>query len=159
MRKILKSIQDKITPYHSVQEKLLSIRSEKIVFTNGCFDILHVGHVSYLARAAELGDLLWIGLNSDSSVQELKGKNRPIQKEMDRALILASLQFVDLVTIFEQNTPIELIQLIQPNIHVKGGDYIAENLPEYKTVVSFGGRVEILSFVAGHSTTSILNRF
>lgn len=132
--------------------------NHKVVFTNGCFDILHAGHVTYLNEAKSLGDKLIIGLNSDQSVQILKGKSRPIIKEEHRAMLLEALEIVDMVVIFEESTPIELITYLKPDIHVKGGDYKAEKLPEYPIVKSYGGDIVILSFVDGCSTTDIINK-
>lgn len=148
----------KLIPRKAISEKKKEIGTKTIVFTNGCFDILHPGHVVYLQNARELGDFLWIGLNSDLSVKRLKGESRPINNEEHRSILLASLGFVDAVTIFEEDTPITLIEEICPHIHVKGGDYKKEDLLEYETVVRNGGRVEILSFLEGHSTTSIIQK-
>lgn len=130
----------------------------KIVFTNGCFDLLHRGHVEYLSRAKSLGDILVVGLNSDSSVQKLKGPSRPLQNQSDRAYILAGLRSVDFVTVFFEETPVRTISLIRPDIHAKGGDYKADQLPEAETVKSYGGSIEIIPFVPGKSTTSIVER-
>ena len=111
-----------------------------------------------MAQSRELGNFLWIGLNSDSSVKKIKGIDRPINSELDRAFLLGALFFVDAITIFSEDTPIELLKLVKPDIHVKGGDYIAENLIEYPIVKSFGGEVKILQFVEGKSSTNIINR-
>ena len=129
-----------------------------LVFTNGCFDILHIGHVQYLQEAKSLGDLLIVGLNSDSSVQKIKGDKRPIQTQSDRYLILKALSCVDEVICFDEETPVRLIEHIQPDIHVKGGDYTAADLPETPVVEAYGGRVKILSFLEGRSTSDILKR-
>lgn len=155
---ILQKIQEKIVSIEQIQNFKNKIKDKPIVFTNGCFDILHIGHLTYLSQARELGNFLWIGINSDLSVKELKGKDRPINSELDRSILLASLSFVDAVTIFPDSTPISLLEKIQPDIHVKGGDYIAENMPEYKTVIDYGGVVKILPFVAGKSSTNIINK-
>ncbi len=133
-------------------------RGSTIVFTNGCFDLLHRGHISYLSRARDLGDLLVVGLNSDSSVKQIKGPSRPINGEEERAIILASLFFVDYVTLFSEDTPVETLKIIRPTIHTKGGDYRVEDLPETPVVVEGGGRVEILPFVEGFSTTGLIKR-
>jgi rfaE bifunctional protein nucleotidyltransferase chain/domain len=130
-------------------------KGKKLVFTNGCFDLLHPGHIDYLCRARDLGDLLVIGLNTDDSVRRLKGPSRPILDEVSRGLILASLSFVDAVILFDEDTPIELIRTVQPDILVKGGDYKAENVVGYDLVTGQGGQVIILPFVEGFSTTSI----
>lgn len=155
---ILEEIQNKIIPISKILQIKDKFANKKIVFTNGCFDIIHTGHLTYLSQAKELGDFFWIGVNSDLSVKRLKGESRPINSELDRALLLACLAFVDAVSIFPDDTPIPLLELIQPNIHVKGGDYIAENMPEYKTVKAYGGEVKILPFVAGKSSTNIINK-
>lgn len=128
-----------------------------IVFTNGCFDLLHVGHVRYLQEAKELGDLLIVGLNSDKSVSRLKGKNRPLIPEAERAEILAALECVDFVTIFDEDTPGKLILLIKPDWVVKGGDYKPGELPEAKLVEQFGGKIKTLSFVPNHSTSNLID--
>jgi len=126
-----------------------------VVFTNGCFDLLHYGHVHYLAEAAGLGDRLLVGLNSDASVRRLKGAHRPIQDENSRALVLAGLAAVDGVILFEQDTPETLIRTLSPNILVKGGDYRPEEIAGAEWVVRRGGEVRILSFVDGYSTSRI----
>lgn len=130
----------------------------KVVFTNGCFDILHVGHVRYLQEARSLGDLLIVGINSDASVKKLKGESRPVQNESDRAEILAGLACVDYVVIFEQETPLTLIQEIQPDILVKGGDWPVEKIVGSKEVLARGGEVRSLKFYPGRSTSSVLER-
>lgn len=130
----------------------------RIVFTNGCFDILHAGHVSYLNRAQALGDILIIGVNSDISISRLKGANRPINPLSDRIQVLAALGCVDLLIAFDEDTPIHLIELIQPDVYVKGGDYTRETLPETAVVEQLGGVIEILPFVENRSTTSIIQR-
>ncbi len=130
----------------------------RIVFTNGCFDILHAGHVSYLNRARALGDVLIIGVNSDTSVSRLKGSTRPINPLLDRIQVLAALSCVDRLISFEDDTPIDLIRLIRPDIYVKGGDYTKQTLPEAIVVEELGGIVEILPFVENRSTTSLINR-
>jgi D-beta-D-heptose 7-phosphate kinase/D-beta-D-heptose 1-phosphate adenosyltransferase len=133
-------------------------RGERIVFTNGCFDILHVGHARSLQRARALGDCLVVGVNSDESTRRLKGPQRPIVPEADRAELLAALRCVDLVTIFEETTPEVLLELVRPAIHVKGGDYTPENLPEADLVRRLGGEVVIVPLEAGRSTTDIVKR-
>jgi rfaE bifunctional protein nucleotidyltransferase chain/domain len=135
---------------------LWKFKDKKIVFTNGCFDILHRGHVTYLAEASELGDFLVVGLNSDASVKKLnKGGNRPIQDQDSRALILASLEGVSAVIIFDEDTPAELIKFVQPDVLVKGGDWKPEQIAGYDTVKAKGGEVKIIDFVPGFSTTAI----
>lgn len=133
--------------------------NKKIVFTNGCFDILHKGHVEYLSKARDLGDKLIIGLNTDNSVkQQGKAPNRPINNEEARAILLSALECVDAVIYFEEQTPLILIKLIMPNVLVKGSDYTPENIVGYKEVTENGGIVKTIDFVQGFSTTSILNK-
>ncbi len=142
-------------------DRLLSLwrfKKEKIVFTNGCFDVLHRGHVEYLAQAANLGSRLVVGLNSDASVKRLKGEDRPINDEEARAVVLAALKFVDLVVFFGQDTPFELIQQVQPDVLVKGGDYKVEDIVGYDIVTQKGGEVITIDFVDGFSSTSIINK-
>jgi rfaE bifunctional protein nucleotidyltransferase chain/domain len=131
---------------------------KKIVFTNGCFDILHKGHVTYLQEARRLGDLLVVGLNSDASVKRLKGSERPINNELDRAYVLSSLRCVDFVEIFTEDTPLNLIKNIMPNILVKGGDWQIDQIVGAKEVLESGGEVLSLQFVDGYSTTSIIKK-
>lgn len=153
--KIFQKIQEKIISVEKLPEKN---RSGKMVFTNGCFDIIHLGHVQYLSKASELGDYLVVGLNSDLSVRKLKGKNRPVQDERSRASILASFFFVDYIIIFNEETPYEIIKHLQPDVLVKGGDYKASEIVGYDLVTSGGGEVRIIDFVEGFSSTSILNK-
>ena len=131
---------------------------KKLVFTNGCFDILHSGHVLYLHEARQLGDVLILGLNSDASVRRLKGKGRPAHTWEDRAKVLAGLASVDFILYFEEDTPKESILTLRPHIHCKGGDYKAEDLPETPLVRELGGEVQVLPFVAGASTTSLIEK-
>ena len=131
---------------------------KKIVFTNGCFDLLHVGHIRYLAQAKRLGDFLIIGLNSDSSVKELKGEDRPINSFEDRATLLLAIKSVDSVVMFEEQTPENLIKDIVPDILVKGGDYNIEDIVGYQTVMQNGGQVKTLSFYDGYSSTNYINK-
>ena len=135
--------------------KLWNDSNEKIVFTNGCFDIIHQGHIDYLAKAADLGTKLIIGVNTDASVSKLKGKHRPIQDEKSRLLILASFEFTDAVILFDEETPYELIKMIQPDVLVKGSDYKAENIVGYDIVTAKGGEVKTLDFLDGFSTSAI----
>ena len=132
--------------------------NKKIVFTNGCFDILHRGHADYLAKAASLGDLLTIGLNTDKSVRKLKGNSRPINDEYSRAFILASLMFVNSVILFDEDTPLNLINFIQPDILVKGSDYKKEDIVGADIVEKKGGSIVTIDFVEGFSTTSIIEK-
>ena len=136
----------------------LKRRRSKIVFTNGCFDILHVGHVDYLDRAKRLGDVLVIGLNSDASVRVIKGKFRPINREADRAKVLSALSFVDYVTIFSDPTPEKLIRAIKPDVLAKGADWKTDEIVGGDFVRSYGGRVARIPFVKGYSTTSVIRK-
>ena len=136
----------------------IKAEKKKIVFTNGCFDLLHVGHIRYLAQAKKLGDFLIIGLNSDSSVKELKGKDRPINSFDDRATLLSAIESVDVVIMFEEQTPENLIKDIVPDILVKGGDYNIEDIVGYQTVMQNGGQVKTLSFYDGYSSTNYINK-
>lgn len=151
-------IIDKIcTSTQQLNDKLLKWRErgESLVFTNGCFDILHRGHTDYLAKAADLGTKLIVGLNTDSSVRKLKGAVRPIQDEQSRLFILASLACVDAVILFDEDTPYELIKLVQPDVLVKGSDYTPENIVGYDVVTDKGGKVVTIDFLPGYSTTAI----
>lgn len=135
------------------------IAGKRVIFTNGCFDILHRGHIEYLSEAAELGDVLVIGLNADASVRKLKGESRPAVDEQSRSLTLAAFEFVDYVVVFSDDTPVGLMKDLQPDIWVKGGDYKnIEELPEYDLMMKIGGEVKILPFVEGFSTTDIYNK-
>ncbi len=134
----------------------LKAARKKIVTTNGCFDILHVGHVDILNQAKALGDVLIVGLNSDQSVRRIKGESRPIMPQEDRALILANLVPVDFVTIFDEETPVEFLHVAKPDIHVKGQDYAANGLAETPVIESLGGIVKLLPLVKGNSTTGLL---
>ena len=129
-----------------------------IVTTNGCFDILHVGHVRYLKSSKALGDVLVVCLNSDNSVKRLKGSGRPLNTQDDRAEVLAALESVDYVVIFDEDTPVNHLANIKPDIHTKGGDYDINSLPEAKVIMENGGRVEFISFVEGKSTTKIIEK-
>ncbi len=158
---ILPFIENKIINNCPELDPALSLwrfKNEKIVFTNGCFDIVHRGHVEYLIKAAALGTKLIIGLNSDTSVKKLKSVNRPINDEQSRALLLASFIFVDKVILFETDTPIDLIRHIQPDILVKGGDYKPENIIGYDIVKAKGGDVVAIDFIDGFSSTAILDK-
>jgi len=142
----------------SLRELLDRNQGKRIVFTNGCFDILHRGHVAYLNEARRLGDLLIMGLNSDASVKRLKGPTRPVNQENDRKFVLENLRCVDAVEIFEEDTPLELIKTIKPTILVKGGDWKVDQIVGGREVLSWGGEVLSLKFVDGYSTTAIINR-
>jgi D-glycero-beta-D-manno-heptose 1-phosphate adenylyltransferase len=134
-------------------------KDEKIVFTNGCFDILHQGHIDYLSKAADLGTKLIVGVNTDSSVRRLgKGKSRPIQDEQSRALIIAALGCVSAVVIFDEDTPYELIKIVQPHILVKGSDYTIDQVAGADIVINNGGRVALIDYLPGYSTSAIEKR-
>ena len=156
----LTTIKNKLLSREALETKLAEWRSagETIVFTNGCFDILHRGHVEYLAQAADLGDKLIVGLNTDASVKRLKGESRPINDEKSRALLLSALQFVDVVVFFDEDTPYELIKQVQPDILVKGNDYKPEEIVGYDIVTAKSGKVLTINLVEGFSTTNIIKR-
>lgn len=137
---------------------LWRFQQKRIVFTNGCFDILHLGHVDYLAKASDLGDILVIGLNTDTSVSRIKGPDRPVNDEQARARLLAALQFVDAVVLFDEATPYELIKKVQPDVLVKGKDYKAEEVVGYDIVTAKGGHVETIDLVEGYSTTALIDK-
>jgi rfaE bifunctional protein nucleotidyltransferase chain/domain len=150
---------NRILKWDQIESHLTSYRrDQKIVFTNGCFDLLHVGHIRYLEEAKKLGNLLFVGINSDQSVKKLKGPSRPIQSEQDRAEILSSLRCVDFVSIFDEETPLNLIKIVKPNLLVKGGDWKIEQIVGSDFVQSYGGQVFSLSFVNGKSTTSLIEK-
>ena len=138
--------------------EILRKGGRKIVFTNGCFDILHAGHVTYLEAAKAQGDVLVLGLNSDASVRRLKGSERPINNELDRAKVVGALQAVDYVVLFGEQTAEAVIAEVKPDIYVKGGDYTLDTLPEAKIVQSYGGKVVFIDMVEGRSTTNIINK-
>lgn len=143
-----------------LKETLDKLRSEgkTIVTTNGCFDILHAGHVRYLNKAKTFGDVLVVALNSDKSVRAIKGEGRPVNNELNRAEVLCGLRSVDYVVLFDENSPLELLKFIKPDVHTKGADYTIETLPEAKAIIEAGGRIEFIEFVDGLSTTSIINK-
>jgi D-glycero-beta-D-manno-heptose 1-phosphate adenylyltransferase len=154
------SIQDKILTLPELLKRVAQWRvlGKTIAFTNGCFDILHAGHIASFTEAALHADILVVGLNADSSIQDLKGKNRPINNEQARALVLAALTMIDAVVLFSEPTPLELILAIRPDFLVKGGDYTIETIVGAKEVLSWGGQVIINPIVPGFSTTSIINK-
>ena len=154
------SIQNKILTLSELKSKLAQWRilGKTVAFTNGCFDILHQGHISSLTQAANEADYLIIGLNSDSSVKKLKGNERPVNNEQSRALVLASLAIVDAVTIFSEPTPLELILSIKPDVLVKGGDYKLEDIVGASEVLSWGGKVVINPILQGFSSSSIIHK-
>jgi len=156
------SIDAKILTLKQLTDRIDKLRQSKskpiVVFTNGCFDLVHQGHVDYLSRARDLGDVLIVGLNSDESVRRLKGNDRPISNEKSRARVLAAFGFVDYVVVFDDDTPAKLIESIVPDILVKGGDYNRNNVVGADFVESHGGRLELLSLVPGESTTKLVER-
>jgi rfaE bifunctional protein nucleotidyltransferase chain/domain len=157
--KRLEIIRKKILTYTDPDfSRMLAIwrfQGKKIVFTNGCFDILHLGHIDYLSAASDLGDLLIVGLNTDKSVSKIKGNNRPLQDEISRAFVLASLGFVDYVVYFGEDTPYNLIETIQPDVLVKGADYKPEDIVGYDIIKNRGGEIVTIEFLEGYSTTAI----
>ena len=149
---------DKLCPRSELSQRIASL-PQPVVFTNGVFDILHRGHVSYLAQARALGASLVVGLNSDASARGLgKGPDRPLNAEIDRACVLAALESVSLVTLFDETTPLELLKLVRPQVYAKGGDYDIESLAETALVRSWGGDAKALGFVDGYSTTALVKR-
>ena len=160
MKTKLELINNKILNSETLPQMLAywQFKGKKIVFSNGCFDILHRGHVDYLSKAADLGDILILGVNTDASVHRLKGKTRPINDENSRLLLLASLNFVAAVVLFDEDTPYELIKKIQPDVLVKGNDYAPENIVGYDIVKAKGGEIITIPLVEGYSTSSIEQR-
>jgi D-beta-D-heptose 7-phosphate kinase/D-beta-D-heptose 1-phosphate adenosyltransferase len=153
-------IQQKISSLDALDRLLTATYREthKIVFTNGCFDLLHRGHIYYLSKARGLGDLLVLGLNSDESVTRLKGPGRPVNEQQARAEVLAGLSFVDYIVIFPEDTPLKLIKTLRPDILIKGGDYKAEEIVGFREVQSWGGRIETIPLLEGYSSSSIIDR-
>jgi D-glycero-beta-D-manno-heptose 1-phosphate adenylyltransferase len=152
------SFLDKLCPRDQLAQRIAAL-PKPVVFTNGVFDILHRGHVSYLEQARALGGSLVLGLNSDASARGLgKGPDRPLNAETDRACVLAALESISLVTLFDEHTPVELLKLVRPQLYVKGGDYDIETLEETRWVRSWGGDARALPFVDGYSTTSLVKR-
>lgn len=150
----------KVTTVEALQEVCAQARLEKktVAFANGCFDLLHVGHTRYLLGARAEGDLLIVGINADASVRKLKGENRPLQNEQDRALLVAALHPVDFVVIFHEDTVDNLLTALKPDVHCKGTDYTPETVPERETVKSYGGRVAIVGDPKDHNTSTLLAR-
>jgi rfaE bifunctional protein nucleotidyltransferase chain/domain len=155
-----KTLLSKISDLSKLKVSIGAWKSEgkKVVFTNGVFDLLHIGHITYMAKAAELGDKLVIGLNSDSSVKRIKGEDRPVNDQNSRAALLAALFFVDAIVVFEEDTPINVITALMPDILVKGADYSIENIVGAKEVIANGGEVKTINFVEGYSSTSIIQK-
>lgn len=155
------SIHNKIVTLAELKKKLAQWRvlNKTVAFTNGCFDILHAGHIKALTEAASHADFLLVGLNNDDSVKKIKGENRPVNDEQARSLLLASLSMVDAVVLFPEDTPLELIKAIMPDVLVKGGDYKLEDIVGAKEVIASGGKVIINPLLSGFSTTSVINKF
>ena len=156
--KIKDKNNNKLVTINELKLILENQKGKKLVFTNGCFDILHRGHVSYLKAAAEFGDLLIVGLNSDRSVKRLKGQDRPVNTEEDRAIILGALEYVDFVVIFDEDTPLKMIKEVQPDVLVKGADYVKDDVIGASFVESYGGEVKLVRYLSEFSTTGILNK-
>ena len=156
----LNAIKKKIYSIEGLKVQVASWKEsgEKVVFTNGCFDIVHRGHIEVLARTADLGNRLIIGLNSDQSIQALKGEKRPIENENSRAILLASLSFVDAVVLFSEETPLNLISSLKPDVLAKGGDYEIETIVGHKIVQDNGGQVTLVPFIDGFSSTAIIDK-
>ena len=155
-----KTIESKIKDWKEAQQAVQHWQSqgERIVFTNGCFDLMHYGHVHYLADARDCGDRLVVGVNADASVRRLKGPHRPIQDENSRMHVLAALACIDLVVLFEEDTPLELIKMLRPDVLVKGGDWQPQQIVGADVVIGYGGQVLSLPYLEGFSTTSIEGR-
>ena len=158
--KNISAIQKKILTREQVKNVVASVRvtGKTIAFTNGCFDILHEGHIYSLSQAAKEADILIVGLNSDTSVRKLKGEHRPINNEHSRSLIMASLLMIDIVVIFEEDTPLELIKVVMPDVFVKGGDYTIDQIAGAKEVIENGGRVVLNDILKGFSTTGLVKK-
>ena len=156
----LNKINSKIFSFDDLKNQVNAWKQagEEVVFTNGCFDIIHRGHIEVLAQTADLGDRLIIGLNSDTSIQKLKGEDRPIVEEQSRAILLASLEFVDAVVIFSEDTPLKLISALLPDVLAKGGDYEIETIVGHEIVQQNGGKVKLVPFVDGFSSTTIIEK-
>jgi rfaE bifunctional protein nucleotidyltransferase chain/domain len=155
-----RALLEKICDLPTLQSKVEFWQREgdKVVFTNGVFDLLHIGHITYMAKAADLGDKLIVGLNADSSVKRLKGEDRPVNDQVNRAALLAALFFVDGIVIFEEDTPLNLISTLLPDILVKGADYTIDNIVGAKEVIANGGEVKTIDLVEGYSSTSIIQK-
>lgn len=155
-----KQVKEKIGSLEEISAKAKEWQAngDQVVFTNGCFDLLHLGHITYLAEAASQGNKLIVAINSDASVKRLKGTNRPINNEVSRGIMLACFFFIDAIVVFDEDTPLETINSILPDILVKGGDYTIPEIVGAKEVMDKGGKVEVLQFVPGYSSTNIINR-
>lgn len=153
-------ITDKVVDIENISATIESIRSsgKSIVTTNGCFDIIHIGHIASLQTAKSYGDILIVGVNSDASAKRLKGESRPINNELSRVAVLAAMSFVDYVFLFEEDTPEKSLEIIRPDIHTKSGDYKAADLPEKDIVEKYGGKVIITDYFVGESTTNTIEK-
>ena len=151
---------DKIYTLPQLQAQLQEWKNQgqKVVFTNGCFDLLHLGHVDYLEKARQNGDKLVVGLNTDASISRIKGPSRPLQDEMSRARVMASLLFVDAVVLFDSDTPLQLIEAVEPDVLVKGDDYTVEQIVGHDVVLARGGQVKTVPLVTGYSTSNIVKK-
>lgn len=158
MRKLLSKVKSPAALKRALATARKGRRKPKVVFTNGCFDLLHKGHVTYLERARAQGDLLVVALNSDDSVKRLKGPARPVNALADRMEVMAALECVDFVTFFEEDDPLKLITMLRPDVLVKGGDWKVDQIIGGREVLSWGGKVKSLTFVEGHSTTKMIER-
>ena len=156
----LSRLQSKILSFSALESQLKKWRNvnEKIVFTNGCFDLIHFGHVDYLTKARDLGNRLVIGLNTDASIRRLKGSTRPVKDEQSRLALLAGMAFVDAVVLFDEETPINLISMIRPNVLVKGGDYKIKDIVGHEIVLNSGGKVCAIDFVDGYSSSALIEK-
>ena len=156
----VKPLHSKVLSKPELESQLITWREtkQKIVFTNGCFDILHLGHVTYLAKARNLGDKLIVGLNTNNSIERIKGVGRPIKDELSRGAILAAMQFVDAVVFFNERSPIDLISTITPDVLVKGADYTIADIVGHKLVIKNGGEVRTIDLVAGYSSSSLIDK-
>lgn len=159
-KKLEKNFKDNLLTAEEMRKEIVKLQKagKRVVFTNGVFDILHIGHLTYLEEAGNLGDILVVGVNSDASVKVNKGDKRPINSEKNRAYVLLGTKFVNYAVIFDEKTPEKLLDVLKPDVHVKGGDYKKGDLPETKIVEGNGGEVKILSFVDNVSTTQIINK-
>lgn len=153
-------IKSKILTWIELDSKIENWKKEgkKIIFTNGCFDILHLGHIEYLSKAKDLGDILIVGLNSDSSIKKIKGEHRPINNQEARSILLSAISFIDAITIFTDDNPYYLIKMVKPNILVKGKDYKEEEIVGYDIVKSYGGEVKVIEITEGYSSTKIIEK-
>ena len=160
MKNVHRSLSRKILDVNTLDAYVYGqkLKNQRIVFTNGCFDLLHNGHLSYLMEASNLGDILLVGLNSDESIKRIKGLNRPIQNQNDRATLLASLFYVDAICVFEEDTPVNLIKTVKPDVLVKGGDYKKKEIVGQDIVLNMGGEVKVLNFEKGYSTSTLIAR-